>query len=104
MAAGDFLLRPVLRLLALVVGALGAMVVGLVAQVLLAWGALVVVPGIGLTTWGAVVPVIVLASVIMALGRWLVGANDSSYVLGDTMRRARSRARVRARAGEAAEE
>ncbi|TQJ49800.1 alkaline phosphatase family protein [Phycicoccus sp. SLBN-51] len=101
-AVGDFLLRPLLRLLALGVGAIGAMVAGLLAQVALAWGALLLVPGIGVTDWGAVLVVLVVASVVMALGRWLVGANDSSYVLGDIMRRARSRARARERRGEPA--
>ncbi len=101
-AAGDFLLRPLLRLLALGVGAIGAMVAGLVAQVALAWCVLLLVPGIGVTDWPAVFVVLVVASVTMALGRWLVGANDSSYVLGDILRRARSRARARERRGEAA--
>lgn len=101
-AVGDFLLRPLLRLLALGVGAIGAMVAGLVAQVALAWGVLLLVPGIGVTDWPAVLVVLVVAAVVMALGRWLLGANDSSYVLGDILRRARSRARTRERRGELA--
>lgn len=97
---GDFLLRPLLRLVAVGFGAVGAMVAGLVAQVALAWAVLLLVPGIGVGDWRAVVPTLVVAAVIMALGRWLIGANDSSYVLGDILRRARSRERARARRGE----
>ena len=101
-ALADFLLRPLLRLLALAVGAIGAMLCGLVAQVLIAWAALGVVPGVGVTSWGSALAVVVVASLVMALGRWLIGANDSAYVLGDTLRRARAHARTRARRGEAA--
>ncbi|MDF2093484.1 alkaline phosphatase family protein [Knoellia sp. 3-2P3] len=101
-STGDLLLRPGLRLLALGVGAVGAMVAGLVVQMLIAWAALALVPGIGVADWRAVLAVVVVASAIMALGRWLVGANDSSYVLGDILRRARSHERAREREGEAA--
>ena len=101
-ALADFVLRPLLRLLALAVGAIGAMLCGLVAQVLIAWAALGVVPGVGVANWSSALAVIVVASLVMALGRWLIGANDSAYVLGDTLRRARAHARNRARRGETA--
>lgn len=96
-ALADFLLRPVLRLLAIAVGAIGAMLCGLLAQLLIAWGVLSVVPGIGVNGWRSAAAVMIVASFIMAVGRWLIGANDSAYVLGDTLRRARSRARRSAR-------
>jgi uncharacterized membrane protein YvlD (DUF360 family) len=92
-AVADLLLRPVLRVVAVVVGAIGAMLCGLAAQVLTAWGALALVPGVSTDGWRSAFAVVVVAALFMALGRWLLGANDSAYVLGDTLRRARARAR-----------
>jgi hypothetical protein len=92
-AAGDLVLRPALRVLARFGGAMGALVAGLAAQVLVAWAALSIVPGVAATNALAVVPVLMIAAVVMALGRWVWGANDSEYVVGDVLRRARSRAR-----------
>ena len=77
-ALADFLLRPVLRLLAVAVGAIGAMLCGLLAQLLIAWGVLSVVPGIGVNGWRSAAAVMIVASFIMAVGRWLIGANDSA--------------------------
>jgi hypothetical protein len=92
---GDLLLRPGLRLMALVSGAMGALVSGLAAQVLIVWFALGVVPGLRVNGAVAVVQVLVITALVMAAGRWLIGANDSTYVLGDVLRRARRRARRR---------
>ena len=91
---GDVLLRPLLRQVARRSGVVGALVSGLLAQVLLVWAALTFLPGFGATTWTAVLAVLVVAGVLMALGRWLVGAGDNEYVLGDLVRRARRRAGV----------
>lgn len=93
MAVGDRLVRPVVRLVAVALGVVGALLAGLAAQVLIAWLALTVVPGITVRSWVEVLGLLVIAAAAMATGRWLVGANDSSYVLGDVLRRARSRAR-----------
>ncbi|HEY0217289.1 MAG TPA: alkaline phosphatase family protein [Cellulomonas sp.] len=92
-ALGDLLLRPALRVLARVGGAMGALVAGLAAQVLVAWLALSVVPGVETGNAWAVVPVLLIAALVMAVGRWVWGASDSDYVVGDVLRRARSRAR-----------
>ncbi|HWJ85523.1 MAG TPA: alkaline phosphatase family protein, partial [Cellulomonas sp.] len=82
-----------MRLLAQAAGAGGALVAGLLAQVLTAWLALTFVPGITVgSAWGFVA-VLVLTSIVMAIGRWLWGANDSEYVVADVLRRARRRAR-----------
>lgn len=92
-AAGDVVLRPPLRVLARLVGAVGALVTGLAAQVLLTWLALSVVPGVEVAdTWSAV-EVLVVTGLVMAAGRWLWGANDSEYVIADVLRRARAHAR-----------
>jgi hypothetical protein len=92
-AVGDLVLRPALRVLARVGGAMGALVAGLAGQVLVAWVALSVVPWIEVRTAWSVVPVLLIAAVVMAVGRWVWGASDSDYVVGDVLRRARSRAR-----------
>lgn len=92
-AVGDLVLRPPLRLFARAAGAMGALVAGLAAQVLVAWAALTLVPGIVVDSGVAVLAVLLIASLVMAVGRWLWGVNDTEYVLGDVIRRARSRAR-----------
>ncbi|NLF04071.1 MAG: alkaline phosphatase family protein, partial [Actinomycetales bacterium] len=92
-AAGDYLTRPLLRLMAARTGAVGALLAGLAAQLLVLWGALEVVPGLTLAGPQVVPAVLLLAGAVMALGRWLIGVNDSEYVLGDVIRRARARAR-----------
>lgn len=90
---GDLVLRPALRVMALAAGAMGALVVGLAAQVVVVWFALLVVPGLHVTGPAAAVGVLVITALVMAAGRWLIGANDSTYVLGDVLRRARRHAR-----------
>ncbi|MEV7973058.1 phage holin family protein [Cellulomonas sp. NPDC089187] len=94
---GDLLLRPSLRVLARVGGAMGALLAGLGAQVLVTWLALWAVPGVQVRNGWSAVAVLLVTAVAMALGRWIWGAGDSDYVVGDVLRRARSRAR---RAGE----
>ncbi|MCB7137739.1 phage holin family protein [Cellulosimicrobium marinum] len=94
---GDVALRPALRGVARRAGVVGALVSGLLAQVLVVGAALTLLPGFGTPTWGAVLAVLVVAGVLMAVGRWVVGAHDREYVLGDLVRRARRRAGVDAR-------
>ena len=93
MGVGDRLVRPLVRLVAVLLGVAGALLGGLAAQLLVAWSALTVVPGISVHSWGQVLLLLLIAATTMAAGRWLVGVNDSSYVLGDVLRRARARAR-----------
>ena len=104
-AVGDALLRPVLRGVARRSGVVGARVSGVVAQVAVAWAALTYLPGFRSGTWTDVLAVLVIAAVLMALGRWVVGASDNEYVIGDLLRRARRQAGVPrgAAAGAAAE-
>ena len=90
---GDLLLRPALRVMALISGAMGALVAGLAAQVVIVWFALWAVPGLHVSGAGDVIGVLVITAVVMAVGRWLIGANDSTYVVGDVLRRARRKAR-----------
>lgn len=92
-ALGDYLTRPLLRVMAARTGAVGALLAGLAAQVLVLWGALEIVPGVRVAGPHVVPAVLLLTGAVMALVRWLAGVNDSEYVLGDVIRRARSRAR-----------
>ncbi|WP_139123132.1 alkaline phosphatase family protein, partial [Cellulosimicrobium cellulans] len=89
---GDVVLRPALRRVAHGLGVVGALVSGVAAQVLVAWAALTYLPGFRTASWAAVLAVLLVAGVVMAVGRWLVGASDNEYVLGDLLRRARRRA------------
>ncbi|MDM8085781.1 alkaline phosphatase family protein [Cellulomonas cellasea] len=92
---GDLLLRAPLRLFARLAGAMGALVAGLAAQVAVLWLALRWAPGIELASAWSVAPVLLLTALVMAVGRWLWGVNDSEYVIADVLRRARAQARRR---------
>ncbi|OLT46803.1 alkaline phosphatase family protein [Cellulosimicrobium sp. CUA-896] len=89
---GDVVLRPLLRRVAARLGVVGALVSGVAAQVLVAGAALTYLPGLRTSSWATVLAVLVVAGVVMALGRWAVGASDNEYVLGDLLRRARRQA------------
>ncbi|MBD8079239.1 alkaline phosphatase family protein [Cellulosimicrobium arenosum] len=91
-ALGDVLLRPLLRVLAGRSGVVGALLSGLGAQVLVAWLALTYLPGVDSDSWTDALAVLVVAALVMAVGRWLVGASDDEYVVGALLRRARRRA------------
>jgi len=91
---GDALLRAPLRRLARAGGAVGALLLGLGAQVLVVWAALTFLPGVSSDSWTDVLAVLLVAAVVMACGHWVVGARDNAYVVGDLLRRARRRAGV----------
>ncbi len=87
---GDLVLQPVLRPAARAGGVLGALVVGLAAQLAVVFVALWLV---GRQTGGwNTVAVVVVAAVVMTAGRWLWGSHDRDYVVGDLVRRARRHA------------
>ncbi|MCK9795580.1 alkaline phosphatase family protein [Isoptericola sp. 4D.3] len=96
---GDALLRPALRRLARAGGALGALLLGLAAQVAVVWAALTFLPGVSSDSWTAVLGVLLVAAVVMACGHWVLGARDNAYVVGDLLRRSRRRAGLPRRAG-----
>jgi hypothetical protein len=89
---GGWVLQTPLRLLASWAGPTGALLAGLLAQLLIVWVALLL-PGITIESAWAVVGVLVVTGIVMAAGRWVWGANDSEYVVADVLRRARRRAR-----------
>ena len=98
--AGDALLRPVLRRLAVLGSAAFALLLGLLAQLLIISAALSWTPDVSTTGWRASLLVLIIAAAVMAAGRWLIGAGDSSYVLGNLLnRRSRRRAAGRRAAG-----
>lgn len=92
---------PVLRRLASLGSAILAVVLGLVGQVALLVLALRIAPGMHSESWGSALAVIVVAALVMAVGRWVVGSADSSYVVGNAINRGRraSRRAARARGG-----
>ena len=87
----DALVRPLLRL---VVGRLGAgvaMLLGLVVQVVVVQAALAAAPGAQADTIGTAVATLVLVAVFGAVGRWLLGAADTDYLVADLIRRGERR-------------
>ncbi|CCH77232.1 Uncharacterized AP superfamily protein [Nostocoides japonicum T1-X7] len=91
----QFVAAPLLRAFARFGSAVLALLLGLVGQVVVVALALWLTPGLRSRSVGSVVAVIVIASVVMAVGRWLVGAADSSYVVGSAIQRGRRAARRR---------
>lgn len=97
-AAADALARPALRVLAGMLGAIAALLIGVGWQVVLVWAALELVPGMHAASLGAVTVTLVTVALVGVVTRWAIGVNDSSYLVADLLRRARSRRR-RAGAG-----
>lgn len=100
---GDLVLRWPLRAVARWGGVAAAIVAGQLAQVLVAFGALTLAPGIEVESFWAAVAVLVITGIVMALGRWAWGANDADHVVGDLVRRARRQARHESRRQRSAE-
>lgn len=90
---GDQVLRPPLRLVARAGGVGVALAVGLLAQLVVAFVALWLAPGIDLRSPWAALVVLLVAAVVMAVGRWVWGSHDADYVVGDLVRRARRHVR-----------
>jgi hypothetical protein len=95
----DIAVRPSLRWLLTRAGALGALLVGLVTQLLVVQLALTLAPGAGEYPTSTAALTLLLVAVFGALGRWLLGATDKDYLVADLIRRAQ---RSRRRAGTAA--
>ncbi|NUO57971.1 MAG: phosphodiesterase [Hamadaea sp.] len=90
----DAVARPLLRLLAGRAGAVAALTVGLVVQLLVLWVAVVIVPGASMTGVGAFFGTLFVVAIILAVTRWLFGVNDSSYLVSDLIRRGARRHRA----------
>jgi hypothetical protein len=55
---------------------------------------LLVVPNVSAATVGTTVATLVIIAVVAAIIRWLVGVNDSAYIVADLVRRGRARRRT----------
>ncbi|MFF5081605.1 alkaline phosphatase family protein [Actinoplanes sp. NPDC000266] len=89
----DAAVLPVLRVLAGRVGAVISLLLGIAAQVAVVEAALVVVPGVTVAGWGTAAWTLLIVSVVLAVTRWLLGVNDSSYLVADLIHRGRVRRR-----------
>lgn len=94
MAVADALLRPVLRVFAGRVGAVAALLLGVIVQVALVEIGLLVVPGVTMSGLGTVLATLVTVALVSAVTRWLIGVNDSSYLVADLVRRGERRRRA----------
>ncbi|MDN5768428.1 MAG: alkaline phosphatase family protein [Humibacillus sp.] len=83
--------RPFLRRLAGRGSALLAMVVGLVGQLVIAALVVWAVFDVRIEDWYTIAIVLVVMALFTAVGRWLVGASDTAYIIGHAMRRRPSR-------------
>jgi hypothetical protein len=92
-AVVDVAVRPALRLLLTRAGAVGALLVGLLTQLLVVELALTLAPGAQHHSPGTVALTLLLVAVFGALGRWLLGATDKDYLVADLIRRAQRRRR-----------
>jgi len=95
---GDLLARPLLRSTVSRLGAVSALVIGVLWQVLLLWLILDRVPGIHLESVATVVWTLLVVALVGVVSRWVTGRNDSSYLVADLVRRGGGR-RGRARDG-----
>ncbi|HVN11686.1 MAG TPA: alkaline phosphatase family protein, partial [Kineosporiaceae bacterium] len=92
-AVADAVLRPPLRLLAGRAGAVAALVLGIATQIALVELALLIVPGVSATSLNDVIVTLLIVAVVTTATRWALGVSDSSYLVGDLIRRAKARRR-----------
>jgi len=84
---GDLVVRPLLGPLVAVVGPLATVLVGVVVQLLLLHTALTAVPGLDLDSLGVLWQVYLVTGLVAVVARWLVGANDSRWVVSEILHR-----------------
>ncbi|GAA4697063.1 phage holin family protein [Pseudonocardia yuanmonensis] len=93
MAVVDALVRPVLRVLARRAGAVTALLLGVLVQVVVVEVALLAVPSASLDSLGDALATLVIVAVVSVVTRWLLGVTDSSYLVADLVRRGERRRR-----------
>ncbi|GAA1611920.1 alkaline phosphatase family protein [Actinoplanes couchii] len=98
-AVGDGLTRPVLRLLARWYGAVAALLLGVLTQVLIVGFTLIWIPRIRIDGWETVFVAFTVVGVVSVVVQWVLGVNDSSYLVADLLRRARRQGAGSARDG-----
>lgn len=89
----DAFARPVLRVLAGRTGPVAALLLGTAVQVGLIELALLVVPGVVTNGPWAALATLVTVALVMTVSRWLIGVNDSTYLVADLVRRGERRRR-----------
>ncbi|WP_432512645.1 alkaline phosphatase family protein [Kineococcus sp. SYSU DK001] len=87
LAVGDLLVRPLLGPLSAAVGPLVTVVIGVAVQLLLLHTALTAVPGLDLRSLNALWQVYLWTGLVGVAVRWLVGSNDSRWVVRGLLRR-----------------
>ncbi len=88
----DLAVRPVLRPVAVRVGVPGALVLGVLAQLVVVHVSLLVVPGVRVSGLGASAATLGVVAVVLAVARWMLGADDRDYLVADLLRRTPARA------------
>jgi len=83
----DLVLRPVLRPIAIRVGVPGALILGVLAQLVGVHLSLVVVPGVSVSGLGASAATLGVVALVLAVARWVLGADDRDYLVADLLRR-----------------
>ncbi|GAB3454425.1 phage holin family protein [Kineococcus endophyticus] len=86
LAVGDLLVRPLLGPLVTVLGPLVTVVLGVTVQLLLLHTALTAVPGLDLNSFNALWQVYFWTGLVGVVVRWLVGSNDSRWVVRGLLR------------------
>ncbi|MEZ0490893.1 alkaline phosphatase family protein [Kineococcus sp. TBRC 1896] len=86
LAVGDLLVRPLLGPLVRLLGPLVTVVLGVAVQLLLLHTALTAVPGLELDSLGALWQVYLWTGLVGVVVRWLVGSNDSRWVVSGLLR------------------
>ncbi|MEV6349537.1 phage holin family protein [Actinoplanes sp. NPDC051851] len=89
LAAADALCRWSLRALSTRIGAVATLVLGILVQVALIQFALLVVPGVDTSGTAAAVATMLIVALVLTVIRWLLGVNDSGYLVADLIRRGR---------------
>ncbi|WP_432491222.1 alkaline phosphatase family protein [Kineococcus auxinigenes] len=84
---GDVLVRPLLGPLVQLVGPVATVLLGAAVQLLVLHTALTALPGLGLRSLDALWQVYLVTGLVAVVVRWLVGVNDSGWVVRDLLRR-----------------
>ncbi|MDO8107540.1 alkaline phosphatase family protein [Isoptericola sp. b441] len=85
----DTALRPILRPAAMRLGVPGAMVLGVLGQLVGVHVSLILVPGVDVSSWAASAATLGVVALVLVVVRWLLGADDRDYLVADLLRRAR---------------
>lgn len=103
LAAVDAALRPVLRRSADRLGVGAVILLGAAVQVGVIMAVIAVVPGASIAGVGTTLVTLLVVALTALVVQWLLGIDDSAYLVADVVRRGRARRRRAGPAGEGAE-